>query len=167
MDGDGGLSQSSLSASTHTSSRTKKVAPATQHLHNSSFVQVGYSLTWSLCHHWSGWHIFFPTRSPPFHAYPSGLPRQPSGAACGQQVSRPRRADPPSPPRGRLARVRGSRKFWNPRSTDASFTIWLIGSVTIFLSTLGNLLQTQKMPSQQKKYHSQFPLKPRDPLQIF
>ena len=137
-EGNGGFSQSSPPTRTH-SSRSQSVAPATQHLHNPSFVQAGRLSPWSLCYHWSGWDLFVLSRSSLLHAYPSCLPRQPFGAACGQHVPRSHREDSPPPSTWTACPSSRSAKFKTPGSDGARCSILLIGWDTTFPNDLGNL----------------------------
>ena len=59
--------------------------------------------------HWPDWKIRLLPGPAAVHEDPSGLPRQPAGATCGEQVPGTRRGGSLAHPGGRAAGVRGSR----------------------------------------------------------
>ena len=93
-EGNGNFSQSAPSAGTKSHPWPKGVAATPQHLNATSFLKIGCSSPRTLRYHWPGWRFGLPSRAASVDAYPSGVPCQRRGAACGQHVLGPRRGGP-------------------------------------------------------------------------
>ena len=95
-EGNGYFRQSASSTSPKSNSWPEGVAPPSQHLHDSSLIQIGCSSSGILRCDWLGLHLSLSSRTTSIHAYPSGIPCQPPGIVCGQHIPGSRRG-PPSP----------------------------------------------------------------------